>query len=174
MTTTTTTTGGGPPEEAPEEEAHHAAASPKKLPLSMEEYVEEYLVVPIRKRACSTIIVVPCLAISTALVLMMGRYYHFILECILVPAVHLLLRILGIAVGIGLGLGLATHVHDTLDVRATNSRYAPVCQLDNSTATITDQKYKSQCFFAYFSLQTTMRDTSLSLLSFYHLPFTVG
>jgi hypothetical protein len=23
-------------------------------------------------------------------------------------------------------------------------------------------------------LQTTMRDTSLSLLSFYHLPFTVG
>jgi hypothetical protein len=61
-----------------------------------------------------------------------------------------------------------------ISVRATNSCYAPVCQLDNSTATITDQKYKSQYFFAYYSLQTTMRDTSLSLLSFYHLPFTVG
>jgi hypothetical protein len=112
---TTTTTSGGPPKEAPEEEAHHAAASPTKLPLSMEEYIEEYLVVHIRKQACSTIIVIPCLAISTALVLMMGCYYHFILEWILVPAVHLLLRVLGIAVGIGLGLGLATHVHDTLE-----------------------------------------------------------
>lgn len=109
MTTTTTTTGISPSEEAPEEEA-----SPKQPPLSMEQYVEEYLVVPIRKRACSTIIVIPCLAISTALVLTTGRY-DLILQWILVPAVHLLLRILGIAVGIGLGLGLATHVHDTLE-----------------------------------------------------------
>lgn len=107
--TTTTTTGISPSEEAPEEEA-----SPKKPPLSMEQYVEEYLVVPIRKRACSTIIVIPCLAISTALVLTTGRY-DLIWDHILVPAVHLLLRILGIAVGIGLGLGLATHVHDTLE-----------------------------------------------------------
>jgi hypothetical protein len=44
-----------------------------------------------------------------------GRYYHFVLEWILIPAVHLLLRILGIALGIGLGPGLATHVHDTLE-----------------------------------------------------------
>jgi hypothetical protein len=110
---TTMTTTGGPPE-APEEEAPHAAALPTKPPLSMEQYVEEYLVVPIRKRACSTIIVVPCLAISTALVLTTGRY-DLIWDRILVPAVHLLLRILGIAVGIGLGLGLATHVHDTLE-----------------------------------------------------------
>jgi hypothetical protein len=65
-------------------------------------------------------------------------------------------------------------IHIAESVRATNSRYAPVCQLDNSTAMIMDQKYKSQYFFAYFSLQTTMGDTSLSLLSFYHLPFTVG
>jgi hypothetical protein len=40
-----------------------------------------------------------------------------------------------------------------------------VCQSDNSTAVVMNQKCRSQYLFTYFSLQTTMRDTSLSLLS---------
>ena len=43
-------------------------------------------------------------------------------------------------------------------VEATNSHYVPVCQSDNSMATIAIQKCKSQYLFAYFNLQTTMRD----------------
>ncbi len=48
----------------------------------------------------------------------------------------------------------------TLGMEYICSRYVPVCQSDNSTAMIANQKCKSQYLFAYFSLQT------LSLLSF--------
>jgi hypothetical protein len=49
-------------------------------------------------------------------------------------------------------------------VEATNTSYVPMCQSDNTMATVATQKCKSQYLFAYFNLHTTMRDTSLSLL----------
>jgi hypothetical protein len=58
----------------------------------------------------------------------------------------------------------AMQIMQGLGVEATNTRYLPMCQSDNTMATVGTQKCKSQYLFAYFNLHTTMRDTSLSLL----------